>query len=79
MADQTGDARSPLDQAAADSSITQAPTRAVDPVPIVTEPVGTTLEPALETSAAETGVPAQVVAAPDPGQLAEETAGSGDG
>jgi hypothetical protein len=53
VADQTGDARSPLDQAAADSSITQAPTRAVDPVPIVTEPVGTTLEPALETSAAK--------------------------
>jgi hypothetical protein len=57
VVDQTGDGRSPLDQAAADSSITQAPTRAVDPVRIVPEPNGLTVEPALETSAAgPTGV-----------------------
>ncbi|TCC44645.1 hypothetical protein E0H75_34340 [Kribbella capetownensis] len=55
MADQTGAEsatdRSPLDQAAADDSITQARTRAVDPVPIVTEPGGATLESVLEKSA----------------------------
>lgn len=55
MADQTGvesaTDRSLLDQAAADDSITQARTRAVDPVPIVTEPGGATLESVLETSA----------------------------
>jgi hypothetical protein len=55
VADQTGPEsatdRSPLDQAAADDSITQARTRAVDPVPNVTEPAGATLEPVLETSA----------------------------
>jgi hypothetical protein len=62
VVDQTGDARSPLDQAAADSSITQAPTRAVDPVRIVTEPDGITVEPGLETSAAG---PAGVHTGPD--------------
>jgi hypothetical protein len=46
---QTG--RSMLDQAAADDSITQARILAVDPVPVVPEPGGATLEPALETSA----------------------------
>ena len=55
MADQTGAEsatdRSLLDQAAADDSIKQARTRAVDPVPIVTEPGGATLESVLETSA----------------------------
>ena len=51
-------ARSPLDQAAADGSITQARTRAVDPVPIVTEPVpgSATLEPVLETNEPDMGV-----------------------
>ncbi len=54
MAEQSGtdrSGRSMLDQAAADDSITQARIRAVDPVPVVTEPGGATLEPALETSA----------------------------
>jgi len=54
VAEQTGtdqSGRSLLDQAAADDSITQARIRAVDPVPVVTEPGGATLEPALETGA----------------------------
>ncbi|MFG1816725.1 hypothetical protein ACGFIF_23420 [Kribbella sp. NPDC049174] len=54
MAEQTGtdqSGRSLLDQAAADDSITQARIRAVDPVPLVPEPGGATLEPALETGA----------------------------
>ena len=54
MAEQAGtdpSGRSLLDQAAADDSITRARTRAVDPVPIVAEPGGATLEPALETGA----------------------------
>ncbi|TDD26611.1 hypothetical protein E1218_12860 [Kribbella turkmenica] len=54
MAEQAGtdpSVRSLLDQAAADDSITRARTRAVDPVPIVAEPGGATLEPALETGA----------------------------
>lgn len=52
-------ARSLLDQAAADNSITQARTRAVDPVPIVAEPVvagSATLEPVLETNESDMGV-----------------------
>ncbi|MFD7157552.1 hypothetical protein ACFV9C_23340 [Kribbella sp. NPDC059898] len=51
-------ARSPLDQAAADGSITQARTRAVDPVPIVAEMAvaGATLEPVLETNETDMGV-----------------------
>jgi hypothetical protein len=52
-------ARSLLDQAAADNSITQARTRAVDPVPIVTgagAPGGATLEPVLETNESDMGV-----------------------
>lgn len=52
-------ARSLLDQAAADNSITQARTRAVDPVPIVAEPVvagRATLEPVLETNESDMGV-----------------------
>ncbi|HWD77825.1 MAG TPA: hypothetical protein VG497_03060 [Kribbella sp.] len=51
-------ARSPLDQAAADGSITQARPRAVDPVPIVAEPVlgSATLEPVLETNEPDMGV-----------------------
>ncbi|MGY4769490.1 hypothetical protein ACXC9Q_21450 [Kribbella sp. CWNU-51] len=48
--------RSPLDQAAADGSITQARIRSVDPVPIVTEPAGATLEPVLETNDPDVGV-----------------------
>ncbi|MFI7064777.1 hypothetical protein ACIBL3_27545 [Kribbella sp. NPDC050124] len=59
MADQTGSgepAPSLLDQAAADDSITRARTRAVDPVPVVTEPGSATLEPALETSAGQAAV-----------------------
>lgn len=62
MADRIGadhGARSSLDQAAADGSITQARTRAVDPVPIVTEPVvarSATLEPVLETNESDMGV-----------------------
>jgi len=54
VAEQTGadpSGRSLLDQAAADDSITQARIRAVEPVPVVTEPGSATLEPALETSA----------------------------
>jgi hypothetical protein len=56
-------ARSPLDQAAADNSITQARTRAVDPVPIVAEPVvagSATLEPVLETNESDMGVNSSV-------------------
>ncbi|MFC6162317.1 hypothetical protein [Kribbella jiaozuonensis] len=56
-------ARSLLDQAAADDSITQARTRAVDPVPIVvpvvvqqSAPAGATLEPVLETNEPDMGV-----------------------
>ncbi|RZT13413.1 hypothetical protein EV649_6604 [Kribbella sp. VKM Ac-2569] len=52
-----------LDQAAADNSITQARTRAVDPVPIVAEPVvarSATLEPVLETSESDMGVNSSV-------------------
>ncbi|GAA1570637.1 MULTISPECIES: hypothetical protein [Kribbella] len=55
-------ARSPLDQAAADGSITQARPRAVDPVPIVAEVVAVagagsaTLEPVLETNEPDMGV-----------------------
>jgi hypothetical protein len=52
-------ARSLLDQAAADNSITQARTRAVDPVPVVAEPVvagSATLEPVLETNESDMGV-----------------------
>ncbi|MGW6197689.1 hypothetical protein ACWF0M_16215 [Kribbella sp. NPDC055110] len=52
-------ARSLLDQAAADNSITQARTRAVDPVPIVAEPMvagSATLEPVLETNESDMGV-----------------------
>ncbi|MEV6271193.1 hypothetical protein AB0L64_28800 [Kribbella sp. NPDC051936] len=61
MADRTADPadRSPLDQAAADTSITQARTRAVDPVPIVAgpgAPGGATLEPVLETNESDMGV-----------------------
>lgn len=61
MADQAGAepsaaARSLLDQAAADDSITPAGIRAVDPVPIVTEPGGATLEPVLETNDPDVGV-----------------------
>ncbi|TCC31398.1 hypothetical protein [Kribbella sindirgiensis] len=62
MADRIGadhGARSSLDQAAADGSITQARTRAVDPVPIVTEPLvarSATLEPVLETNESDMGV-----------------------
>ncbi|GAA3134786.1 hypothetical protein JOF29_002184 [Kribbella aluminosa] len=63
-------ARSPLDQAAADGSITQARTRAVDPVPIVPD-AGTssvagsgagsaTLEPVLETNEPDMGVKTSV-------------------
>ena len=48
--------RSPLDQAAADGSITQARIRSVDPVPIVTEPAGATLEPVFETNDPDVGV-----------------------
>ncbi|MFF0270737.1 hypothetical protein [Kribbella sp. NPDC004536] len=60
MADPAGPdqaARSSLDQAAADGSITQARTRAVDPVPIVAEPVPgrATLEPVLETNEPDMG------------------------
>jgi hypothetical protein len=54
VAEQTGadpSGRSLLDQAAADDSITQARIRAVESVPVVTEPGSATLEPALETSA----------------------------
>ena len=47
---------SPLDQAAADGSITQARIRSVDPVPIVTEPAGATLEPVFETNDPDVGV-----------------------
>ncbi|WP_410793041.1 hypothetical protein [Kribbella sp. C-35] len=56
-------ARSMLDQAAADTSITQARTRAVDPVPIVAEPVvagSATLEPVLETNESDMGVNSSV-------------------
>ena len=49
-------ARSLLDQAAADGSITQARTRAVDPVPIVAAPGSATLEPVLETNEPDMGV-----------------------
>jgi hypothetical protein len=61
VADRTADraARSLLDQAAADTSITQARTRAVDPVPIVAAPAapgGATLEPVLETNESDMGV-----------------------
>ena len=59
MAEKTGAdpaTRSLLDQAAADGSITDAWTRAVDPVPIVTEPGGATLEPVLETNDPDVGV-----------------------
>lgn len=51
-------ARSSLDQAAADGSITRARTRAVDPVPIVAEdgPGSATLEPVLETNEPDMGV-----------------------
>ncbi|HET6740190.1 MAG TPA: hypothetical protein VFH76_14690 [Kribbella sp.] len=63
MADQAIDpadpaARSSLDQAAADGSITRARTRAVDPVPIVVDgrPGSATLEPVLETNEPDMGV-----------------------
>lgn len=61
MVDQAGAepsaaARSALDQAAADDSITPARIRAVDPVPVVTEPGGATLEPVLETNDPDVGV-----------------------
>lgn len=48
--------RSPLDQAAADGSITQARIRSVDAVPIMTEPAGATLEPVFETNDPDVGV-----------------------
>ena len=47
---------SPLDQAAADGSITRVRIRSVDPVPIVTEPAGATLEPVFETNDPDVGV-----------------------
>ncbi|MER7249001.1 hypothetical protein [Kribbella sp. NPDC000426] len=56
-------ARSLLDQAAADGSITQARTRAVDPVPIVAQPTASgraTLEPVLETNEPDMGVNARM-------------------
>ncbi|HZX01597.1 hypothetical protein [Kribbella sp.] len=55
-------ARSPLDQAAADGSITRARTRAVDPVPIVAPAVAgsATLEPVLETNEPDMGVKTSV-------------------
>ncbi|MEV5962093.1 hypothetical protein AB0L70_10035 [Kribbella sp. NPDC051952] len=61
MADQAGAEpsaaqRSLLDEAAADDSIALARIRAVDPVPIVTEPGGATLEPVLETNDPDVGV-----------------------
>jgi hypothetical protein len=56
VADQTGIDRPVLDQAAADGSITQARTRAVDPVPLVSEPGGATLEPVLQTNDPDVGV-----------------------
>ncbi|MFG1910358.1 hypothetical protein [Kribbella sp. NPDC048928] len=63
MADQAIDpadpaARSSLDQAAADGSITRARTRAVDPVPIVVDggSGSATLEPVLETNEPDMGV-----------------------
>ncbi|WP_427890949.1 hypothetical protein ACQHIV_01645 [Kribbella sp. GL6] len=70
-------ARSPLDQAAADGSITQARTRAVDPVPIVAEMAAgsATLEPVLETNETDMGVSVD----PDVQTVDGVSGGSADG